>query len=244
MSSINQINKCAAIFDIDGTLIKGFIICDFPKFLSKNGFFDSDANKKIQDVLLKYVQGQISTSSAADEIPKQYALGLKGQNRDNIITSATSFMNEYKKNISPYAKQLIELMNKKKFMTIATSGSPIEVIKKLHFLGIQKFYGSEMHTINGLYTGKIKENMVSIEGKLKIFNNMIKEQNINLKDSYAFGDTEQDIPMLSSVGHPFAINPDKKLRDVAENNGWQIGDLKTVFTHIIKEFESYENAKN
>lgn len=223
----------AAFFDIDGTLVKGFIICAFPEYLSKNGFFDHESNKRIRELLLQYKKGEIDASVAALEIPKEYALGIKGQSKEKISALAASFMQEYKKNVLSYAKPLVDLMNANDFLTIAVSGSPIEVIEKLDFLGFKEFYGSEMSVESGIYDGKIKSNLVLTENKNRVFQEIIRANNIDLGASFGFGDTEQDLNMLKKVHCPVAINPEKGLRKIAEQNGWIVSDGNDILQRIM-----------
>ena len=51
---------------------------------------------------------------------------------------------------------------------------------------------------------------------------MAAENNLDLSQSWAYSDSANDIPMLSTVGHPVAVNPDRALRAHARANGWQI----------------------
>jgi hypothetical protein len=51
---------------------------------------------------------------------------------------------------------------------------------------------------------------------------MAEEYGYDLSASFAYSDSETDAPMLEVVGHPFAVNPDKTLRRLAEENGWPI----------------------
>jgi phosphoserine phosphatase len=47
-----------------------------------------------------------------------------------------------------------------------------------------------------------------------------------LSDSYAYSDSISDLPMLSIVGHPAAVNPDFRLKQTALQHDWAILDLK------------------
>jgi hypothetical protein len=49
---------------------------------------------------------------------------------------------------------------------------------------------------------------------------------IELQGSYAYSDSTTDIPMLSVVGNPVAVNPDRELRRHAEEHKWQIRDFR------------------
>ena len=45
---------------------------------------------------------------------------------------------------------------------------------------------------------------------------------IDLEHSYAYGDSYADKEFLESVGHPVAVNPDRRLKKLAESRGWPI----------------------
>jgi hypothetical protein len=45
---------------------------------------------------------------------------------------------------------------------------------------------------------------------------------LDLAQCYAYSDSASDLPMLRAVGHPVAVNPDKRLEREARRNGWPI----------------------
>jgi hypothetical protein len=51
---------------------------------------------------------------------------------------------------------------------------------------------------------------------------LAEERGYDLDACFAYSDSETDAPMLETVGHPFAVHPDKALRKLAEENGWPI----------------------
>ena len=51
---------------------------------------------------------------------------------------------------------------------------------------------------------------------------MAEREGIDLAESYAYSDSESDLPMLRAVGHPVAVNPDAELRRVAREEGWRV----------------------
>jgi len=212
----------AAFFDVDGTLIKGFIICAFPDYLARRGFFDRKKNDRIQQLTRLYWEGKITYRYASVRVPKLYAAGIEGQRHSEIMKLASSFIREYSKNILPYSKGLVSLMNRKGFFTIALSGSPIEVVSILKNMSFREIHGTEMRTRNGVYTGKVKRNLIIAEEKKKLLTSLIKKYKIDLKSSFAFGDTEQDLPMLLRVGNPIPLNSNSLLREYALKKGWCI----------------------
>ena len=48
------------------------------------------------------------------------------------------------------------------------------------------------------------------------------ERGIDLEQSWAYTDAASDLPMLQSVGHPVAVNPDAGLAEIARREGWEV----------------------
>lgn len=222
VDSLPNKKRKAAFFDIDGTLVNGFIICEFPNYLTSKGYFNKESNSKIQEYLIKYKKGEISDSEASIKIPQEYSKGLKGQKEIKIKKLAKMFMDNYRSNFYTYAKELVKLMKSKGYVTIAISGSPIEAIKELNFFGFDQYYGSETEANNGTYTGKLRKNLVDAKVKEETFSMITKNEKIDLENSIAFGDTEHDSPILSKVKNPFVINAGLGLIKYAKRKGWTI----------------------
>jgi len=55
---------------------------------------------------------------------------------------------------------------------------------------------------------------------------LAREHGLDLVHSFAYSDSNNDIPLLNSVGNPTAINPDSALRSHAIENGWPIHDFR------------------
>jgi phosphoserine phosphatase len=53
-----------------------------------------------------------------------------------------------------------------------------------------------------------------------------EREGLDLSRCSAYSDSANDIPMLSLVGHPFAVNPDALLRAHARDNDWPIRDFR------------------
>ena len=51
---------------------------------------------------------------------------------------------------------------------------------------------------------------------------LAEREGIDLAASYAYSDSESDLPMLRAVGHPVAVNPDAELARVAREEGWEV----------------------
>ena len=82
--------------------------------------------------------------------------------------------------------------------------------------------GSVAEVIDGVYTGREGGPFNYREGKAQAIRELAAREGIDLAASYAYSDSESDLPMLRLVGHPVAVNPDKELARVAREEGWEI----------------------
>lgn len=74
---------------------------------------------------------------------------------------------------------------------------------------------------DGAFTGELESFNYSTE-KAQACARLAEEHGWPLEDSFAYSDSETDIPLLELVGHPVAVNPDAALRALALERGWQI----------------------
>ena len=79
----------------------------------------------------------------------------------------------------------------------------------------------------GLYTGELVGEIAHGAAKAKIAEEIGGRRNIEMVDSAAYSDSINDLPLLESVGHPHAVNPDHQLRRIARSRGWPIHELRT-----------------
>jgi len=82
--------------------------------------------------------------------------------------------------------------------------------------------GTMFEAVDGRYTGRGGGPFNYREGKAEAIRELAEREGIDLAASYAYSDSESDLPMLRLVGHPVAVNPDAELARVARAEGWQI----------------------
>jgi HAD superfamily hydrolase (TIGR01490 family) len=82
--------------------------------------------------------------------------------------------------------------------------------------------GMRSEVKDGVYTGRPDGPVIYREGKAQALRELAAREGIDLAESYAYSDSESDLPMLRAVGHPVAVNPDRELERVAREEGWQI----------------------
>ncbi len=103
---------------------------------------------------------------------------------------------------------------------VSSSGS--EVVEPIgEMLGADHIVATRMVVDDGRYTGGI-EFYAYGANKAQSARELAAEHGYDLAASYAYSDSETDVPLLDAVGHPYAVNPDKGLRKVASERDWPI----------------------
>lgn len=210
-----------AFFDIDGTLVRGFMIQSFPHYLADNGVIESKYPDKIDEIISLYSQGKASYRYAAETVPLYYVAALKDRKLRKIKGWAEKFIKSYlPTNIFEYSSRLVHSVSQLVDITIALSGSPHEVVQEIKELNFDKIYGSVFEANNGVYSGKVVSNLILGEQKAECARKLTEDIGIDLGKSVAFGDTDQDTPLLSMVNLPVAINPNRELKKICISGKW------------------------
>ena len=103
---------------------------------------------------------------------------------------------------------------------VSTSGA--EVVEPIGaMLGADRVVATRMGVEDGRFTGKI-EFYAYGEGKATAIRELAAEHGYDLARSYAYSDSQTDVPMLEAVGHPYVVNPDRTLRRLAVERGWPV----------------------
>ena len=109
---------------------------------------------------------------------------------------------------------------------VLTGALDFTITRLMDHLGIDDFVANRLEFVNGYATGRVLPPVMASATKAKWIREYAERENINLSESYAYSDSISDLPMLSIVGHPVAINPDFRLRQTARQHDWAILDLK------------------
>jgi HAD superfamily hydrolase (TIGR01490 family) len=105
---------------------------------------------------------------------------------------------------------------------IIVSASGAEVVEPIGaMLGVDHVIATTLVAQDGRYTGEVDFYAYG-PNKAEAMRQLAEERGYELAGCYAYSDSETDVPMLQLVGHPFAVNPDKTLRKLAQDNDWPI----------------------
>jgi len=105
---------------------------------------------------------------------------------------------------------------------ICTAASQEMADMLAHVLSFDGALGARSEVVEGRYTGRADGPFTYREGKAVAMRELAAVEGIDLAASYAYSDSESDLPMLRTVGHPVVVNPDAELRRVAREEGWEV----------------------
>lgn len=114
---------------------------------------------------------------------------------------------------------------KEGFLTILTSGNfqnLVEIVASR--LNIDFAIGTELEVNQNKFSGKIIPPLCFGQAKAEKVKKFLSDNGlkINFKESFTYSDSFFDLPFLELVGNPVAVDPDKKLLEIAKSRGWQI----------------------
>lgn len=88
--------------------------------------------------------------------------------------------------------------------------------------------GSRLEKRDGFYTGRFEGVFCYRDGKPVRMREIAERDGLDLSASWAYSDSESDLPMLRAVGHPVAVNPDAELARVAKEEDWDVLRFDTL----------------
>jgi HAD superfamily hydrolase (TIGR01490 family) len=118
------------------------------------------------------------------------------------------------------------------------TAAPVEIATVIaRRLGLTGALGTVAETVDGVYTGSLVGEMLHGEGKAVAIRILAEREGLDLDRCYAYSDSSNDLPMLSLVGNPCAVNPDSTLRAHAKAKGWRIRDYRNGRKAAIAGFK-------
>jgi len=91
-----------------------------------------------------------------------------------------------------------------------------------HVLGFDGGLGARSEVHEDVYTGRPEGPFTYREGKAQAMRELAARAGIDLSESWAYSDSESDLPMLRAVGHPVVVNPDATLLRIAREERWEV----------------------
>ena len=211
-----------ALFDLDNTLLTGDTEVLWCEFLIQCGRLDGATFAAANaDMEQRYQAGRAS----AAEFCAFYVSLLQGiSHRDGEALRQQFFIEWIRPRICDDARALVEKhrsLGDVLILTTATNRFTTELTA--HDLGIENLIAIETESVDDIFTGKIIGELNMREGKVVRLTQWLIKRGWDkslIKEATFYSDSINDLPLLSAVAHPVAVDPDLKLAKVVEARGW------------------------
>ena len=219
-----------AFFDVDNTITRGSTLYFLGKGMYNRGFF---TKRDIGAWVLANIRFRMTGTEKSEVISRFQKAAtdfIGGHDVKEIRIIGEQIYSEF---VSPsiwqgtieLAKEHLSSGDEVWLVTASPEDFANLIAERLGFTGA---IGTKAEIKDGQYTGNLNGKLLHGKEKAIAITELTKARGINLKDCFAYSDSHNDLPLLSAVGHPRAINPDAKLRIIAFAQSWPVHDFRRL----------------
>jgi putative phosphoserine phosphatase/1-acylglycerol-3-phosphate O-acyltransferase len=147
----------------------------------------------------------------------------RGWRQEQVQAAGGRAVSELSELVAPFAPQRLAAFRAEGHRLVLSTTTPVDLVAPFaEALGFDDLIATAYETRDGRYTGRLYEGFVWGTGKLRAVKEWAGDHGIDLVDCHACSDSIFDVPLLSSVGWPHAVNPDPSLTLVATARRWPI----------------------
>jgi HAD superfamily hydrolase (TIGR01490 family) len=216
----------ASYFDVDGTLVSTNLVQPTLYYLANQGTPVRTA-QVIGRALLNAPRMAMAEWRDRRLFNELLYSSYKGMSEDRLALLADDVFDAVlRPSIYPHAKSLVESNKRAGHHVVFVSGALDWLVQILvKHLGADEYIANRLEMKDGIATGKILKPVVAGPEKARLIREHARDRGFDLAECFAFSDSYSDVPMLSVVGNPAAVNPDKRLALLAKAYSWPRFDL-------------------
>ena len=210
----------AAIFDLDRTLLQG----GTGPLLSRAMYDLGVVTRRLPGERLLYgLFDRVGETLPSILLARQATLVAKGREMASFDAAAVAAAETIAAVIHPFAISLIEQHKAAGRPVVLATTTPYHLIAPLaERLGFDHVVATRYRITDGRFDGALSGRFVWSRGKLAAVREWAESEGVDLSESFAYSDSIYDLPLLSAVGRPAAVNPDPRLSLYAVTRGWPI----------------------
>jgi HAD superfamily hydrolase (TIGR01490 family) len=215
--------RSAAFFDLDKTLMQGSSAFQFGRAAYRAGLM---GRRQLLADALANLQFRVRGATDADSLAlrERIASSLQGKRVVDLERLGADVLAGILPRIYP---QMLALAHEHQdhgrpaYIVTAASQELADILA--HVMALDGALGSGLsEVVDGVYTGRPVGLFVYRSGKAEAIRELAEREGFDLAASYAYSDSESDLPMLEAVGHPVAVNPDATLARIAREREWDV----------------------
>ena len=211
-----------ALFDLDHTLLSVDSDEAWVEFLIEEGILDRfEFERANHDLVSRYRAGEATSI----EFTHFYLSTLVGRDPARLAQwHATYLERKIRPAISRAARELLARHRASGHLSILTTATGRFIVEPIaRELGLDNVIATEPEMKDGRYTGRVAGTPNMREGKVTRLESWLGERGMALggfRESWFYSDSVNDLPLLSRVTHPVAVNADPPLTALAREKGW------------------------
>lgn len=212
--------QVGAFFDFDGTIIDGFSAGAFFRERLRNREMGA---QEVAEALLISLRNDVGEAEFT-EFLRGVLRGWTGRDETDLHQMGRRlFLDEVARHLFPEAWELVQAHRQQGHtVTIASSATQFQVEPMARELGLEHVLCTRAQAENGLLTGDIEGRVLWGTGKAAAVLAFSKQRGIDLEQSFAYANGDEDAMFLDTVGHPCAVNPREELTRIAQDRGWPV----------------------
>ncbi|MBX3609600.1 MAG: HAD family phosphatase [Hydrogenophaga sp.] len=212
-----------AMFDLDHTLLDGDGDDLWCRFMLRHGVVDASLAERNEHMGAEYRAGRVG----AEAFSNFYAQLLAGHTPAHWTPWQDRFLDEVIRARLPLAARALVASHRDAGHTLLLTTASNRVIaeRTAKELGFAHWIATELELTGGVFSGRIAGQPNMREGKLHHLHQWLRAQGLDervLKQAWFYSDSINDLPLLASVGHPVATNPDAALLQHAHQHHWRV----------------------
>ncbi|HXF30739.1 MAG TPA: HAD-IB family hydrolase [Solirubrobacterales bacterium] len=215
-------SRAAAFFDLDKTLMAGSSGMQFARVAARGGIV---SRRQLAGWAVEHLRYRLrgTTDERTSEVLKVARDLITGVPATTIERMGPEVMAAILPRVYPQMLEEVHAHQDAGRPTFIVSAAGNDVVETLAtVLGMEGGIGTRYEVdAEGNFTGHLDGPFVYGPGKVTAMENFARKHDIDLAASYAYSDSESDLPMLRAVGNPVAVNPDPPLAAIARAEGWQ-----------------------
>jgi putative phosphoserine phosphatase/1-acylglycerol-3-phosphate O-acyltransferase len=212
--------EVGAFFDFDGTLIAGYSAADFTK-----------SRVRSRQVSFGEVVQMLAftVEAAAGRVHLADMLGLTAQSWEGRSHAEMEQLGQQVfdasigKRLFPEMRVLVrEHLRRGHTVVLTSSATSYQIEPMAQALSVKHVLCTRLEVVDGVLTGKVLGTAPWGAGKAEAVQRFATEHGVDLAQSFAYADGDEDVPLLHLVGRPRAVNPASRLAGVAQRRGWPV----------------------
>ncbi len=208
------------LVDVDRTLLRGSSLVPLARVLLAAGML---SRRLVAMAVAKGLWFRLVGSSDrnAAKVRERVLAGAAGCRVDELDRFTAAVASDLADQIRPsMAKRVTHHIDRGDFVVLLSAAPQPLVDSLAERIGVHRAVGTRGETVDGAYTGRLQGSFCYGGGKLERLREALGP--VDLTDAVAYADSVSDLPVLHAVGAAWVVQPDRRLRAVAAEQGWPV----------------------